>query len=574
MPRKVFISTLFTLLCLAQVAVANTVDFKPAHNYPVGTNPIAVIAGDFNDDGNRDLAVANSGDASIGDNGGVSVLMGIGDGTFQAQLNFTAGRNPSGMAGGDFNGDGKGDLVVVRAGDSSVGDNGDLTIFIGNGNGTFRKGAVLTPGRNPSSIATFDSNSDHKLDLAVTNSGVVSVLLGNGDGTFQPHVDYGSNLGSPVFVADFNLDGRADLVVGLFKNLSSLSVSILGGNGDGSFQAPAAVPATAGAYPGGYPVLLATGDMNGDGNEDLVARGPSHLCGTFPAIKSCPGPIGLFLGNGDFTFQTALPATISVESTSDLNGDGKLDLVGWAFVNQTRQSAVSLGNGEGSFQAPLTFATGANTTLGAIVAAIVDLNGDNAPELIATSPSDNAIAVLLNATGSDFSISVAPPTPNDLSPGENATAAISLSVLNAFNSPVSLACSVQPAQAGSPTCSLNSNSITFDSNGKASAILTITAGSRAASFHSLGFGRESTKAGMLWLPIAGFAFIGTGVGMGLSNRRCILAALIRVTLFFGLVSQLACGGGSGGSRSATYIVSITGTSGTAQHSTTTTLRVQ
>src|ERR1051325_12222401 len=123
------------LLCIvfsaATVARAATLTFQPPVNYPVGTAPHAVAVGDFNGDGALDLAVVNASDGSV------SVLLGHGDGTFEAAMNFSACSNCNRIATGDFNGDGESDLALLRPGDSTAGDNGDVSIFLSNGDGTF-----------------------------------------------------------------------------------------------------------------------------------------------------------------------------------------------------------------------------------------------------------------------------------------------------------------------------------------------------------------------------------------------------------------------------------------------------
>ena len=139
-----------------------SVGFKQAQSYPVGTTPSAVAIGDFNGDGNTDLAVCNFGDPTVGDDGNVSVLLGKGDATFQPATNFTAVKNCTDLLAGDFDSDGRSDLLVVRAGDPNLADNGGATIFLGNGDGTFRKGQTLAPGKNPSAASVADLYGDHR----------------------------------------------------------------------------------------------------------------------------------------------------------------------------------------------------------------------------------------------------------------------------------------------------------------------------------------------------------------------------------------------------------------------------
>jgi len=161
--------------------------------------------GDFNGDGELDLAVANSGAGTI------SILLGKGDGTFEAPVNYSAGSQPSGVTAADLNGDGKLDLAVANTGSNST------SIFLGNGDGSFQAPIAYSVGSNPSAVIAEDLNGDGKLDLAVASygSGNISVLLGKGDGTFQAAVNYAVGLQRllPYSLAagDFNRDGKIDL---------------------------------------------------------------------------------------------------------------------------------------------------------------------------------------------------------------------------------------------------------------------------------------------------------------------------------------------------------------------------
>ena len=151
---------------------------------------------------------------------------------FLAPLAFDTGSSPWSVAVGDFNGDGKPDLAVANEGDLGVGDYGNVSILLGNGDGTFQSAHNIVAGKNPVSIVVGDFNGDGRLDIAVANNGIniqggwlpgnVSVLLGNGDGTFQDHVDYPTGSG-PVSVAtgDFNGDGKLDLAVAALAGILS-----------------------------------------------------------------------------------------------------------------------------------------------------------------------------------------------------------------------------------------------------------------------------------------------------------------------------------------------------------------
>ena len=559
--KNIVAATLLVLWPLGQSAGA-TVGFKPAQSYAVGTASEMAAFADFNNDGKPDIAVVCFGDPMGGDDGGVSILLGNGDGTFQPATNLIAGKNPTRIATEDFNSDGKSDLLVVRAGDETVGDYGDATIFPGNGDGTFGSGQVLAPGKNPSAVAVSDLNGDHKLDLLFGNStnfrndNSVAILFGNGDGTFQSPVVYAVAAGgspSSISVTEVNQDGRSDLAV-----FRSGVVDFFFGNGDGTFQNGPSV------FAGSLRFFSTIGDFNQDGKVDLIDGG----CSIF---KPFTCSTSLRLGNGDGTFQTgnAIPdaSITSAEVAADVNGDSNLDLIGTS--SDRTQLVVLLGNGDGTFQQALTLAAGTNPFIGLVA----DFDGDKAPDLVAIN-SDAAISVLLN-TGTDFSISAPPLSPSSVSAGQTATSTLSLNLLNAFDNPVSLACAVTPVQAGSPTCSLSSNSVTFDPAGKASATLTVTAGSAVASL--LGPHpdvQDSLPFRFIWLSVAGFAFMGIGLSNRSSQKKNLLNFLASTIVVAVLIPLVACGGGSGSHPPVSYTITITAMSGSTQHSTAVTLTVQ
>ena len=293
-----------------------------------------------------------------------------------APRGFDAGSGPQSVAVGDFNGDGKPDLAVVNSYSNNV------SILLGNGDGTFQIHVDYPTGAQPGSVAIGDFNGDGKLDLAVVNSysNNVSVLLGNGNGTFQPAVSYGTGSGTgPAFVAvgDFNRDGKLDLAV---ANSNSTYVSVLLGNGDGTFQ-------TAVNYDvGGAPTSIAVGDFNHDGKLDLAVAVP------------VPGPstyVSMLLGNGDGTFQTAVnynaPYAPDAVAVGDFNGDGNLDLV---VGNRSSNISVFLGNGDGTFRTAVNYSAGYNPSS----VAVGDFNNDGTLDLaVANSGSSTTVTVLLQS---------------------------------------------------------------------------------------------------------------------------------------------------------------------------------
>ena len=243
--------------------------FAAAVNYPVGAKPYSVTAGDWNGDGKADLAVANSGSVSV--SGNVSILLGNGNGTFPVMIDYVVGMAPVAVTAGDWNGDGKPDLAVANNNSQNV----SILLGIGDGDGTFKTTDPVTVGVNPIALTAGDWNGDGKPDLAVANDGSnsVSIRLGNGGGTFKTTVDYlvGTNPFS-VKARDWNGDKKLDLAV---ANSGSMNVgnkvSILVGKGDGTFQSQV-------DYGVGWgPRSVTAGHWNGDDKLDLAVANSGSM---------------------------------------------------------------------------------------------------------------------------------------------------------------------------------------------------------------------------------------------------------------------------------------------------------
>src|ERR1700688_4879036 len=196
-------------------------------------SPTSLAVGDFNGDGNLDLAVAYCNDSfPTTQPGAVEILLGNGDGTFNlAAASPATGNTPTAIATSDFNGDGNLDLAIPNGSSNTV------TILLGNGNGTFTAAASPATGNSPSSLVVGDFNGDGKPDLAVTNAldNTVTILLGDGDGTFKAAASpVTGNKPSAIAAGDFNGKGKVDLAV---ANAAGNTITILLGNGDGTFTA-------------------------------------------------------------------------------------------------------------------------------------------------------------------------------------------------------------------------------------------------------------------------------------------------------------------------------------------------
>jgi hypothetical protein len=378
--------------------------FQTAMTYNSGGNRVySVAVADVNGDGKPDLVVANNCASESNCNGTVGVLLGNGDGTFQTAMTYgSGGYDAISVTVADVNGDGKPDLVVANNCASESTCNGTVGVLLGNGDGTFRAAVTYgSGGYDATSVAVADVNGDGKPDLVVANqyacasnclNGTVGVLLGKGDGTFQTAVAYGSGGtgASSVAVVDVSGDGKPDLLVAVFSpnggsNDGHGGVGVLLGNGNGTFQS--AVMYDSGGF---NPQSLAVADVNGDGRTDLLVAncgGSSDDCS-----EGRNGAPSVLLGNGDGTFQAAVTyASGGYDATSvvvaDVNGDGKPDLLAVnAYACSGTSSGCSngavgvlLGNGNGTFRGALIYDSGGNI---AFSVAVGDVNGDGKMDLL------------------------------------------------------------------------------------------------------------------------------------------------------------------------------------------------
>ncbi|HKX00188.1 MAG TPA: FG-GAP-like repeat-containing protein [Bryobacteraceae bacterium] len=281
-------------------------NFTPGQTYGGISQATSIVAADFNGDGKTDLAVMDDGASAL------RIMIGNGDGTFQRVVNYAL--SAFHLITGDFNGDGIIDIVATEGAHT----NGGISVLLGKGDGTFKAPVFLPVANGADAIAVTDVNGDGVADLAVQEgASSFQVYLGKGDGTF---VAAGSPVGlnkqiSDVATGDFNGDGKADLIVS-----NGDGVSLLVGNGDGTFGPPNFFSVGRPAY------TLGVTDVNGDGHLDvIVGTGyPELLTGTSGsfAVLLCDGMGSLQLA--PFHDNLAGPVSFAI---GDLNGDGRVDIV-------------------------------------------------------------------------------------------------------------------------------------------------------------------------------------------------------------------------------------------------------
>lgn len=364
MPSTRRIVTALALFVLLESMAVAGLNFSKPRKFSVSNLPDGIAVGDFNHDGKLDVAVSSCNAVSL------SVFLGNGNGTFQPAATYDAGPDANSLLTGDFNRDGNLDLAVI----SGTG----LNLLLGNGDGTFQMAKVSPAGNVPNSLVAGDFNGDGKLDLAVSNYcldrscdsyGGYTILIGRGDGTFRPMPSVQVS-GNPIelVAADFNRDGAPDLAI------SGTSLFVLLADGDGTFQSPVTL---------GMGSTVAATDLNHDGNLDLIAT---------------DGNVAVLLGNGDGTFQAGTDFAGGSDpwgiKAGDFNGDGKMDVVVITLGGTSVE--VLLGNGDGTLQAPTSFSVGQQDP---DFVAIGDFNGDRRKDLAIVAndgASSNYLSVLLN----------------------------------------------------------------------------------------------------------------------------------------------------------------------------------
>ncbi|CAF3940451.1 unnamed protein product [Rotaria sp. Silwood2] len=344
--------------------------------------PTSVAVGDFNNDIQLDIVVANSGTGNIG------IFLGYGNGTFSKQTTYPTGwsSKPMSVAVGDFNNDIQLDIIVANSGTDNIG------IFLGYGNGTFSNQTTYPTGRSsePMSVAVGYFNDDNLLDIVVANAGTdnIGIFLGNGNGTFSNQTTYptGSNSNpKSVTIGDLNNDARLDLIE---ANFYSNDIGVLLGNDDGTFS-------TQTIYSTGwdsYPISVAIGDFNGDNRLDIVVALYYYFS------------IGIFLGyyNSPFTvpvmYSTGSLHTPFALTVADFDSDDQLDLVATNYGDGNVAIYHNFANG--TFQSSKLYSTGYITGLSSI--AVGDFNNDRQVDAVVANYENDNIAFFLGFGNESF----------------------------------------------------------------------------------------------------------------------------------------------------------------------------
>ncbi|MES2134435.1 MAG: FG-GAP-like repeat-containing protein [Bacteroidota bacterium] len=326
------------------------------------TSPAFSTSGDFNLDGIKDLAIANSSANSV------SILLGTGGGSFAAAINYPVGYSPVCIVKGDFNNDGKQDLATAN-------NNGNnFSVLLNQGLGTFAAAVNYSTGSYPRYLVTADFSGDGKLDIVVANQGsnTISIFIGTGTGTFGAPNNY--PVGTTPYalaVGDFDANTILDVMV---LNSGSNDMWLLSGSGTGSFSGVASPAVPLNSYG------MTTADFNGDSSPDI-------------AITSNPNTVNIFLASGGVysTYTTYyVGSNPSSVVAGDFNVDGYIDL---AVSNASSDDInMLLGSSTGTFTDASYFSTG----MSPLCIMTDDFNNDSRPDLVTANAGANNASVFLN----------------------------------------------------------------------------------------------------------------------------------------------------------------------------------
>ncbi|HYJ20788.1 MAG TPA: FG-GAP-like repeat-containing protein [Solirubrobacterales bacterium] len=371
------VAATLTLAAYLPATALAAFSFGPAQTRPAGLNQqqvYAIATADVDGDGRLDAVVDGFNPSVIGGDSMIGVMLGRANGSLGPATNYAMpGFGPlSGIATGDFNGDGSPDAVVGSPFEAGI------AISLNDGEGAFGPPTVLASEFSYESFVVRDFDGDDHLDVAATGGGAYAVFLGNGDGSFAPGMtepidEWALSLAG----GDFDADGVVDLALG---NVDGSTVRILLGDGDGTFTATTPVdlgplsPESCGCVESWG---IAAGDLDGDGRDDIVVsdRFENRL---FSVLSN---PDGTFTPRGPFvTGNEGNPIAVAL---ADLDADGKLDAVTADYLENT--GTVLSGHGDGTFTAALEVDAGPSPYANAVA----DIDGDGKPDLLFADQDGN-----------------------------------------------------------------------------------------------------------------------------------------------------------------------------------------
>jgi len=371
--------------------------FSAKVDFVTGTAPWGVAIGDLDGDGKPDLAVTNSGSATVSVFRNNSTTGAITIGSFAAKVDFAAGTNPRGIAIGDLDGDGKPELVVTNNGSATVSVFRNISTVGTINASSFATKVDFSTGTNPQSVAIGDLDGDGKPDMAVTNNGsaTVSILRNISSvgsittGSFAAKVDFATGTNPyALAIGDLDGDGKPDMAV---TNNGSSTVSIFRNTPTVGSITASSFAAKVDFTTGTAPFEVAIGDLDGDGKADLVVANLSSSTVSIFKNVSTVGTI-TFATKVDFTAGSS-PRSVTI---GDMDGDGKPDLVMSNFTSATVsifRNITTVGTiNASSFATKVDFATGTSPYF----VAIGDLDGDGRPDLAVTNNGSATISVFKN----------------------------------------------------------------------------------------------------------------------------------------------------------------------------------
>jgi len=513
--------------------------FQAAKSYPTNPAPTAVALGQFNFDTLADLVVTSEG-ASSGSSSGssVSVLPGHSDGTFGAPLvTSITEAQPSSVVWADFNKDFNLDVAVGSA-------NG-IRILLSTAEGVFQTGANYPLSSPVKALLVADFNNDSSPDLVAIHGNAVSVLLGVGDGTFQGPTDFNvGNGANAAVVLDFNGDGKLDLVV---SNNADNTFCILLGNGDGTFQPPMTF-----SSPGLGPTSIQSAGFNNDGAPDIaIATSSGATAGT-------PGSTYILL-NSRGVRGTMSPSLNPVELGAPVTFTANLTPTFPGLPTPTGQVAFYfdsflIGNSIVDATGSAQITTNMGFTLPNTIRA--SYSGDKNYDGVGLPPFVEGIV--------DLNVTQVSPSPVTVAAGDTANFTLSVALQGTFNSPINFSCSGAPPNS---SCSISPSSVPAGTNSTTTVTLSVrTSGPHMANADGISHTDQILRSGLVGLGSLVVLMLACFAASPRAIPRCswgMLAATLLATCLGG------CGGGSGAppqgtvTPAGTYTLTFTANSATA-----------